>query len=142
MPMRPDRTYRLLIADDDSGFRQTLRSIFERCFQLFEADSGEEAVEIIHRTPIDIALFDMHMRLLTGIEVLRVLKEINALAPGILITGDSSDEVRRKATDAQAFDVLSKPITKSRLVETVSTALADAYHDEDIGRILQNRKSL
>lgn len=124
------KPYRLLVADDDPGFRQTLKLIFERHFFMFEAASGEEALEIGERERIDIALVDMHMRLLTGLETLRQLKRIHAAAPCILITADATDELRQNAA-TDVFDVLSKPVSKSELVATVSTALGEAYEDPD-----------
>jgi two-component system, response regulator PdtaR len=58
--------YELLIVDDDPGFRETLRCVFEPHVQLVEATCGEEAIEIVRDRPVDLVLLDMHMRLLTG----------------------------------------------------------------------------
>jgi CheY-like chemotaxis protein len=123
------RSYQLLIADDDPGFREALRGILEPCFRLIEAESGEEAVAIIEYQPVDIALLDMNMQRLTGLETLRLIKSINDLAPCILITADVTDELVRDAHDADAFDVLAKPVTRSDLVRTMHTAMTDIYHD-------------
>lgn len=126
---REKQPYRLLIADDDPGFRETIRGILEPYFSLFEASSGEEAIEIAEYQPIDIALLDMHMHLLNGLETLRILKSINEIAPCILITSDATEELRRDARNADAYSVLSKPVSKSDLVTTVSTAVETAYED-------------
>ncbi len=126
---REKQPYRLLIADDDPGFRETIRGILEPYFSLFEASSGEEAIEIVEYQPIDIALLDMHMHILSGLETIRILKSINEIAPCILITSDASEELRRDARKADAFSVLSKPVSKSDLVTTVSTAVETAYED-------------
>ena len=77
--------YQLLLADDDVVFRETLYLILEPHFVLIEAGSGAEAVELSERYRIDIALLDMHMPLLTGLETLRVLKAVYAVAPCIQI---------------------------------------------------------
>ena len=61
----------------------------------------------------------------------RFLKSTNAIAPGILITADVTEELHRSASEADAFSVLEKPVSKRDLVHTVSTALADAYEDPD-----------
>ncbi|HEY0983139.1 response regulator, partial [Schlesneria sp.] len=104
--------YQLLIADDDDAFRSTLCEIFEPFFRLIEAESGEEALERAAHEKVHLALFDMHMQCLTGLEALRRLKEIHTLAPCILITGDYSAELCYHAAEAQAFSVLKKPTTK------------------------------
>ena len=121
--------YRLLIADDDRGVRDVLRAIFEPFFELVEAESGDEAVGLIERVRVDIALLDMHMPRRTGLETLRVLKQVRSTAPGILVTAEATDALRRDAAEADAFDVLSKPVRKAELVSTVAAALRFAYHD-------------
>jgi uncharacterized protein YraI len=82
-----------------------------------EAESGEEAVELCERVQVDIALLDMHMRLLTGLQTLRILKSINALAPCILITADATERACRQAREAGASGVLLKPIDMPELLE-------------------------
>lgn len=130
--------YRLLLADDDPAFRQTLRLIFEPYFVLLEASSGEEAVALVGRYRVDIALIDMHMAELTGLETLIILKSIYVVAPCILITADVTDELRQTASDADAFSVLHKPVSKVELVTTVSTAMEECYDDQDIAAALLN----
>ncbi|MAG93511.1 MAG: response regulator [Planctomycetaceae bacterium] len=125
---RPEKTYRMLLADDDRGFRESLRLLFEPFFELLEADSGEQTIEIVEHHSVDIVLIDMHMDVLTGIETVQRIRPIIAAAPCILVTADATDELRREA-DVHA--VLSKPVEKQELVTTVSTALHDAYDDPD-----------
>ena len=129
---RVDKPYHLLLADDDSGFRETVRSILAPYFRMLEAGTGEEAIEIVEGHRVDIALLDMHMHVMTGLETLQRLKSLNAIAPGILITADANDSLRRRALQADAYSVLAKPVSKTELLTTVSTALEDAYDDSDV----------
>lgn|SRR6478609_9444478 len=124
--------YHLLIADDDDAFRETLCEIFEPFFKLIEAESGERALELATHEEVHLALFDMHMRRLTGLEALRQLKEIHIVAPCILITADYTAELCDDAAEAQAFRVLKKPITKRELISTVAKAVESAYHDPEL----------
>lgn len=124
--------YHLLIADDDDAFRETLCEIFEPFFRLIQAQSGEEALELASHEDVHLALFDMHMQRLTGLEALRQLKEIHIVAPCILITADYSTALCDDAAEAQAFTVLKKPITKRELVKTVATAVDSAYNDHEL----------
>ena len=91
--------FQLLITDDNAAFRQVLREVLEgRPFLvLHEAESGEEAVDVVQRQRIDIVLLDMHMHVMTGIETMRELKRMDNTRPCILITSDTSDEVKRDA---------------------------------------------
>ena len=126
--------FQLLITDDNAAFRQVLREVLEnRPFLiLHEAESGEEAVDVVKRQRIDIVLLDMHMHVMTGIETMRELKRMDFTRPCILITSDTSDEVKRDAREADAFTVLKKPVPRRELVETVSNALATAYKAFDL----------
>ena len=129
---RSQTPYQLLIADDDSGFRDVLKEVLAPYFQLFEAESGEQAIKLVEQTPVDIVLLDMHMDILTGLEAVRILKQINALLPCILITADATDELRQDASAADAYEVLAKPVKRQELVTTVSHALVDTYQDPNV----------
>jgi two-component system, response regulator PdtaR len=126
--------FQLLITDDNAAFRQVLREVLEdRPFLiLHEAESGEEAVDVVQRQRIDIVLLDMHMHIMTGIETMKELKRMDITRPCILITSDTSDEVKRDAREAQAFSVLKKPVPRRELVQTVSDALVAAYNAFDV----------
>lgn len=136
MVIRAKCSYQLLIADDDPGFRDVLKSVFEPYFELLEAESGEEAVFLFEHNRVDLALFDMHMQELTGLETVRLVKTICAVTPCILITADLTEELRRLASEADAWSVLRKPVTKRDLVTTVSTALEEVYQDPGVRSLL------
>ena len=133
MVARRTPPYELLIADDDPAFRETLKRVFEPHFHMLEAESGEEAIQIVRRQPVDIALFDMHMHELTGLETLRIVKSFKLILPCIILTADVSDRLRRDAALADAYTVLQKPVSKADLVSTVSTALAEGGRRKDEG---------
>jgi CheY-like chemotaxis protein len=137
------RPYSALIADDDPDFREALRLVLEPFLRTVEAQSGEEAIEIVQQRPVDIILIDMHMHVLTGLETVRIVKRIHARVPCILITSDASEELRRAARLVAAYTVLKKPVTRQELVTTISTALADAYSDPEAFPFpnFQNRES-
>ena len=99
---------------------------------MIEAQSGEEALELAAHEEVHLALFDMHMQRLTGLEALRQLKEIYIVAPCILITADYTTELCDDAAEAHAFTVLKKPVTRRELVDAVATAVATAYHDSEL----------
>ena len=126
--------FQLLITDDNAAFRRVLREVLEdRPFLvLHEAESGEEAVDVVQHRRIDIVLLDMHMHVMTGIETMRELKRMDFARPCILITSDTSDEVKRDAREAQAFSVLKKPVHRRELIDTVANALVTEYNAFDV----------
>jgi len=129
MMQHDSKTFHLLITDDNAAFRRVLREVLEdRPFlHLHEAESGEQAIEVVAHRRIDIVLLDMHMHVLSGVETIRMLKQLDRIRPCILITSDASDDIRRDAQEAEAFSVLRKPVPPRQLVHTVSTALEIAY---------------
>ena len=125
---REGRDYSILIADDDSGSRETLRQIIQpEGFQTHEAASGEEAIDIVRGRSIDLVLLDMHMPTLSGLDTLRLVRQFHATLPAILVTGDPSELLVRQAIQAQCFSVLPKPVNRHLLLYIVSKALSRFY---------------
>ena len=119
----------ILISDDDSSFRETLQGVFEpQGFRTFLAGDGEEALEIVRHHEVHLLLLDMHMPKLTGLEVLRLVKQFKAILPCIILSADADETLVREAELAQAFSVLSKPVTRTIITLTVSQALHRAYN--------------
>jgi len=120
--------YSLLIADDDAGCRDALRSIVEpEGYRTFLAGSGEEALDIVREQPVDLALLDMHMPRLTGLETLELVRQINAFLPCILVTADANEVLIRQAFRARAYSVIPKPVSKHVVLYTVVRALVRVY---------------
>jgi CheY-like chemotaxis protein len=118
----------LLITDDDPGFRETLRVVFEpRGFRTLLAGDGEEAIEIVHQEQIHLVLLDVHMPRLTGLETLRQLKEFRAMLPCILLTAQLDERIVEQARMAHAYSVLSKTVTLRQITGVVFQALQRTY---------------
>jgi CheY-like chemotaxis protein len=118
----------LLITDDDHDFRETLRVVFEPRFRTLLAGDGQEALEIVRTQEVHLVLLDMHMPKLTGLETLRQVKRFNALLPCILLSAGLNDSLIRQAELAQAFSVLSKPVSRQQLTSTVDAAMRRIYN--------------
>lgn len=118
------KPYGILITDDDVGCRESLRSIVEpEGFRTFLASSGEEALDIVREEPIHLALLDMNMPTLTGLETLQLVHQINAVLPCILVTAQADEDLMRQAFRARAFSVIPKPVSKNVVLYTVVRAL-------------------
>jgi CheY-like chemotaxis protein len=121
--------YSLLITDDDAGFRETLRSVFEpRGFRTLLAGDGEEALRIVEHEDIHLVLLDMHMPRLTGLETLERVKRFKSRLPCILMSAAADEELVRQAMLAQAFAVLHKPVSQGKVTSTVLLALERTYN--------------
>jgi CheY-like chemotaxis protein len=123
------RPWSVLIADDDDFCRESLRDIVEpEGYRALMASSGEEAIEIIQGESIQIALFDLQMPRMTGLETVQVVHQINALLPCILVTANATQEIIRQAFQVRAFSVIPKPVSKHVLLFTMLRALK-AYEE-------------
>jgi CheY-like chemotaxis protein len=121
--------FRLLIADDDRAARETLRDVLEPVgYETVLARDGEEAVALAQREgTIHLALMDMYMPGLTGLEALEMLRQFYHALPAILLSADHDDELMRQALRARAFSVVAKPINKNVLIYVVSRAISKFY---------------
>jgi two-component system, response regulator PdtaR len=130
------RSYSILITDDDSGSREALRDIMEPAgYRTLMASSGEEAIDIVRQEHVHLALFDVHMPRLTGVETVELVHQINEVLPCILVTADANQDVMRQAFTVRAYSVIPKPVSKSILLYTVVRALVKAY-----GGLLQHEQ--
>jgi CheY-like chemotaxis protein len=122
------KPYSILITDDDRNCREVIRRIVEpEGFHALEAESGEEALDVIQDTQVHLALFDMHMPRMTGLETVQLVHQFNAVLPCILVTADASEVLIREALRARAYSVIHKPVSKDLLLYIVVRALVRAY---------------
>lgn len=113
---------RIVIADDERPARQFLKNLldnFEDAEIVGEAENGAEAIEIIEQTKPDLALLDLQMPEVGGLEVVKLLRK-SALPLVAFVT--AYDEFAVRAFEVNAVDYLLKPVEKSRLRETLNRA--------------------
>lgn len=126
--MQATKPYSILITDDDAGCRETLRDIVEtEGLRTLLASCGEEAVDIVREEPVHLALMDMNMPSMTGLETLELVRQINAQLPCILVTADPSEGLMRQAFRARVYSVIPKPVSKNVVLYLVVKALIRAY---------------
>ena len=118
----------ILITDDDVECRESLREIVEvQGFHTLLATCGEEAIDIVRGGVVHLALFDLHLPTMSGLEVLQIVRQFNAQLPAILVTGDASEVVVRQAHLQQVYSVIPKPISKNVVLYTILRALTRFY---------------
>ena len=118
----------ILITDDDRGFRETLRGVFEpQGFHTWLAGDGDEALRIVRSQDVHLLLLDMHMPRLTGLDTLRLVKQIKSRLPCILMSANPDADLIEQALRADAFSFLTKPVTRLAITNTVRMALARTY---------------
>lgn len=115
---------RLLLVNDEEAFRTTLASrLRRRAFDVLDVESGYRALEAVKRTAFDVAIIDVKMPGMDGLETLREMKSISALIEVIMLTGHASVESGIEGMRLGAFDYLMKPCDIDDLV----VKIGDAY---------------
>jgi two-component system response regulator HydG len=125
-------TGRLLIVDDDPDMLTLLRTVLEktRAFEVVTAPGYLEGMLLIDTTHIDVVLVDIWLQERSGLEF---LQEVHARHTGIrviLITGRPELSTIQEALHLGAFDYLSKPVSPTRLLHTVHSALQNKKLEE------------
>jgi signal transduction histidine kinase len=99
----------LLIVDDEPGPRESLRIIFKDRYHCAIATCGREGIEYARTHTVDAAVLDIKMPDLSGVDVLRELKEIDPDVECVMLTGYETIETARAAVRYGAADYLNKP---------------------------------
>jgi AmiR/NasT family two-component response regulator len=120
---------KILIAEDETIIRLDLRALLENAGHevVAEAKDGEEAVELARSTTPDIALLDVKMPRLDGIEAARRIIDERQI-PIVMVTAYGEDELVSRAVEAGVFGYLVKPFRESDLLPAIRTARA--RHEE------------
>ena len=120
---RGERRIRILIVDDEAGFRETLAKRLEkRGAVVAHAGSGQEALAALAREPVDVVLLDVKMPGMGGLETLAHICRDHADTEVILVTGEVNTHEGVAGIKAGAFDYLTKPIEIEHLVGKIRQA--------------------
>ena len=116
---------RILIAEDETLIRLDLRQLLEGAgFDVCaEARDGEEAVELARREEPDLAVLDVKMPMLDGIEAARRILDERPI-PIVMLTAYGQDELVSRAVEAGVFGYLVKPFREQDLLPAIRAARA------------------
>jgi len=118
-----NRSIKLLLVDDDDDLRQDLAHLFRKQgHQVTAAVSGEDALNKASHARFDVALLDLHLPGMSGIDLLTQLKEQQPELEALMLTAHSSIETAVEAMRKGAYDYLTKPFRTSDLEVHVQKA--------------------
>jgi two-component system, sensor histidine kinase and response regulator len=126
--VQPLRT--LLVVDDDPSVRHALWITFREVYKVQLADSGAKALELFKQAPADVALLDIRMPGMSGLEVLRQLKHLQPEIEVILLSAYESIDYIRQAMRLGACDYITKPYELNNL----RTAVVNAMERREVSR--------
>jgi signal transduction histidine kinase len=113
----------LLIVDDEEGPRQSLQVIFKDEYNLLLASDGPHAIETVQKNRVDVAVLDIRMSGMSGIEVLERLKYVDPDIEVVMMTAFETTDTIRQALRLRACDYINKPFDISVMRAAVAGAM-------------------
>jgi two-component system response regulator HydG len=124
----------ILLVDDDPGFRRGLALLLgQEEYAVTEAAGGSEALGLLAERAFDLALVDLRMAPLGGMDVLRGLKRAAPLTEVILLTAYGSIEGAVEAMKLGAFDFVTKPVRRDELLPRLRAGLLKGQRNREAG---------
>jgi two-component system sensor histidine kinase/response regulator len=123
----------LLVVDDEEGPRQSVKIIFKDEYDVLLASNGQTALELASQHNVSVAVLDILMAGMSGVELLRRLKELTPFTEVIMLTAYETIETARQAIRYGACDYLNKPFD----IPTIRAAVARAREKHDAALHLQ-----
>lgn len=119
-----DQAIRLLLVDDEAGFLDVLtKRLGRRGLTVTPAISGTEAIQSLRKNDYDVAILDLKLEDMDGIEVLEIFKKMVPELPVIMLTGHGSEQAAREGMAHGAFDYLLKPCDLEDLLAKINQAV-------------------
>ena len=114
---------RILIVDDEIGFVEVLSNrLRRRGFAVTKTFSGGEAIRALRKQDFDVAILDLKMEDMDGVEVLKVFKTMEPRMEVIMLSGHGSETAAKEGMAGGAFDYLTKPCEIAELVKKINAA--------------------
>ncbi|MEJ2587009.1 MAG: response regulator [Deltaproteobacteria bacterium] len=119
----PKQEISVLFVDDEVPFADVVsKRLHKRGMTVTAVYSGAQAVRAIRKHDFDVAVLDLKMEDMDGIEVLKIFKKAYQEMAVIMLTGHGSEKAAREGLACGAFDYLTKPCDLESLVEKIHEA--------------------
>jgi len=130
--IEPKRRGTLLVVDDEEGPRLSLRVIFKDKYDLLMAEDGPTAIEMAQKHLIDVAVLDIRMAGMSGIEVLERLRFVQPDIEAVMMTAFETTDTMRQALRLRAADYINKPFDIATIRNAVSGAMQRRMLESEI----------
>lgn len=114
----------ILVAEDILSNYLLVKALLKNSYNLVHANNGQEALEILHRQPVDLVLMDMKMPVMGGYETTVRIREFDLDIPIIALTAHAFDADRSAALKAGCNEYLIKPLDRVLLMATIEKYIA------------------
>jgi DNA-binding NtrC family response regulator len=134
---------RILLVDDEKEFVETLAERLRiKDLHVTEAFCGDEALETLKKYNFDVAILDVQMPGMNGIEALKAIKKLKPLTEVLMLTGHGTIESAIEGMKLGAYDFLLKPCEMDALLEKINSAYERKIkHEERIRKAMVDQLS-
>ncbi|MBW1702635.1 MAG: response regulator [Deltaproteobacteria bacterium] len=116
---------KLLLVDDEAGYVNVLSNrMAKRNIDVTKSLSGTEGIQALRKQDFDVAVLDLKMEDINGIEVLKIFKKMDPDMPVIMLTGHGSEQAAKEGIECGAFDYLMKPCELEDLIKKIREAVS------------------
>lgn len=127
---------RLLLVDDEKGFVDVMsKRLARHNIHTTQAFSGSEGIRLLKRSDFDVAVLDLKLGDMDGIEILKIFKKMDPHLPVIMLTGHGSEKASVEGMHYGAFDYLTKPHELAGLMEKIHDAIRHRERTDDTNEI-------
>jgi signal transduction histidine kinase len=120
------------VVDDEDGPRQSLQVIFKDEYEILMAGDGPTAIDLAQKNRVDVAVLDIRMAGMSGIEVLERLKYVDPAIEAVMMTAFETTETMRQALRLRACDYINKPFDISTMRAAVGAAMQRRLLESEI----------
>ena len=114
----------ILVVDDESGIRQSLKGVLEdEGYKSAVAESAEACLDLLNKRAFDVVLLDVWLPGMDGLEALEKIRELDNAPEVIMISGHGTIETAVRATKLGAYDFLEKPLSLDKTLILVKHAI-------------------
>lgn len=123
--------FTVLLANEQESWHKTVTRLLEpQGVQTVSARTGREALEVIEKTPIHLAVLDVQMPQLGGLQVMKLMRDMHKAPPTIMVADELSSHLLREALGMHVFSVLSKPVDFNLLLDAMARVLRRHYESK------------
>jgi len=117
---------KVLLVDDEINFVDVLfKRLNKRNIDVTKTYSGTESIKALRKVDFDVAVLDLKMEDMDGLEVLKIFKNMYSKMEVIILTGHESEQTAREGMKYGAFAYLTKPCDFEELIDTIRRAASD-----------------
>lgn len=124
---------KILFLEDEPVIREVLAEYMRASdYDVIEAEDGEQALWLLQKNPCDMAILDILVPGISGLEVLREIRKQGSRLPVIMLTALGDDQTQIEAFDAFADDFVVKPVSPAILLRRMETIFRRAGYREEV----------